>query len=432
MLVVVDADAQVEALEVAERIGQPGLEVDARLLEIDDGDAFVLVVVLVLVVMALFLVVIVVVVVIMIVVVVVVVIVIVVIVVVVIVVVGQLIPVLFVFVLVLVAVRVAVAGDAVLGVQAADRNADEPAVAHEGEADRTATHLEAAAGDVAVDFLLFLVFVLVVVLVFVVMLVLVVVVVVVRLVVVVRAVLVLVVVFSLFEGVQICGLGEPRDLVVVRLAGEAVEVPRHAAAATVEPKGTVLAVAVVGTAQVDDAAHALGHFVGDASGVHVHHAADSAGTVEQRAGALQDLHPLRDERVDRDGVVAARDRDVERVDAVFHDAYARAGEAMNDRASGGLRERAVVDARLVAHGRADAVGRHVLEFSGGDDGRRHGEPLTRQGMSHDDDLLDHLVGFGRGVLGMNRRCGSEAEHRQCRGYGQCPQEAADPRADRAR
>ena len=96
-------------------------------------------------------------------------------------------------------------------------------------------------------------------------------------------VLVLVVVFFLlFEGTHQCGLGVAGDVVVVGLAPEGVEVPRHvAAAAAAEPEGCVAAVAVVGAAHVEGALDALRHLLRDAARVDIDHAADGAGTVQQ-------------------------------------------------------------------------------------------------------------------------------------------------------
>ena len=225
VFVVVDAEPEVEVLEAVERVGQTSVEVNARLLKVDDGSVLGLLAVMLLVFV---------------------------------IVVGVLlvvVPGLFVFVFMFVVpVGMAVAGDAVHRVEATDGNPDGATIAYERETDGTAADLETAAGHVSADFLLVPVLVpgLVLVLVLVPM--------------VVIAVLILVVMLLLFlEGMQGRGLGEPGNVVVVRLAGEGVDVPRDVAPATVEPECSAPAVAVVGTAQVEGAADALRHFVGDAS-----------------------------------------------------------------------------------------------------------------------------------------------------------------------
>ena len=216
-------------------------------------------------------------------------------------------------------------------------------------------------------------------------------VVVIRLVVVVGAVLVFVVLLHLlhlFQSVQVRGLGEPGDVVVVRIAGETVEVPRQVAAAAVQPEGPVPAVAVVGAAQVEDAADPLRHFARDTSRVDIDHAADGAGAVEQGRRTLQDLHALGDEGVDRDRVVAAADGNVERVDAVLHDAHARAAETVDDGAPRARAVGTVVDARLVAHGGADVVHRLAFELVGVQHVAGLREPFVRQRVCQDEDLFD--------------------------------------------
>ena len=324
VFVVVDAEAEVEALEAVERVVETRLQIDARLLEGDDGRGFLAVVLFFFVVVVFLLVI----------------------------VVADL-----VFVVVFVVVPVvgmAVAGDAVLGVEDADGDSGEAALADDGEADGAAAGLGGAAGHMSADFLL--VFVLVLVFVFVLVFVLVVAFLV--------TVFVVVVLLLFLEGALSRGLGEAGDVVVVGVAREGVDVPRDIAAAAVEPEGPAPAVAVVGTPHVDGAVEAVGHFVRDAAGVDIHHAADGAGTVEQGRRALQDFHPLGEEGIDRDRVVAAADGDVERVDLFLHDAHALAAHAVDDRTPGAHAVGTVVDARLVADGRADVVHHLAFEFVG--------------------------------------------------------------------
>ena len=250
VFVVVDAEAEVEVLEAVERVGQAGFNIDARLIEVNDGQCLALPLVLVPVFVMFVLVL------------------------VIVLVVLMFVIVLAVAVLV-VPVGMAVAGDAVDGVEVADGDAHEAALADEGEADGTAADIEAAARQMPVRFL-----VLVPVLVVLVVLVLVLVVLVLVLVFVLVLVLV-VVLFLLFEGAHPRGLGVAGDVVVAGLAAEGVEVPCHVAAAAVEPEGRIAAVAVVGAAQVEGAEEALRHFLWDASRLDIDHAADGAGTVEQ-------------------------------------------------------------------------------------------------------------------------------------------------------
>ena len=148
---------------------------------------------------------------------------------------------------------------------------------------------------------------------------------------------------------------------------------------------------------------ALRHFVRDASRVHVDHAADCTGAVEQSRRALQDFHALRDEGVDRDGVVAAADGDVKGIDLFLHDAHPRAAEAVNDGAPRTHAVGTVVDARLVAHGRADVVHGLAFELVGVEHVARLCEPVARERVRQDDDLLDlgrlFLVGCVHGGRG---------------------------------
>ena len=348
MFVVVDAETEVEVLEAAEGIGQAGFQVDARLLEVDDGSALLAMLVLVLV-FVLFLVV----------------------------VFFLLVLAVFIVLVFVVSMGMAVAGDAVLGVEAADGDSDESAVVDPGEAGGTAADLEGAAGQASVDFLLLVFFVLVVVLFVVVLLVL------------VFLMLVLVVVlFLMLHGAQRRGLCEPGDVVVVRLAGEGIEVPGHVAAAAVHPDRAVLAVAVVGAAQLEGAAEALRHFLRDAFRVDIDHAADGAGAVEQRRRALQDFHALGHEWIDRHRVVAAADGNVKRVDPVLHDAHACGAQAVDDGAPRARAVGTVVYARFIAHGGPDIVHRLAFEFVGIQNLAGLRESFARKRVRRYDDLLD--------------------------------------------
>ena len=197
-----------------------------------------------------------------------------------------------------------------------------------------------------------------------------------------------VVLFLMLHGAQRRGLGVPGDVVVVRLAGEGVEVPRHVAAAAVHPDRAVLAVAVVGAAQLEGAAEALRHFLRDASRLDIDNAADGAGAVEQRRRPLQDFHAFRHEGVDRHRVVAAADGNVKRVDPFLHDAHACGAEAVDDGAPRARAVGTVVDARLIAHGGADVVHRLAFEFVGIQYIAGLRESIARERVCRYDDLLD--------------------------------------------
>ena len=99
------------------------------------------------------------------------------------------------------------AGNAVFAIQLGDRHADEAALAHEGEACRAAFEVQSAASHQAFHGL-FLLFVVVLFL-----------------------FIVIVVFFFLrfFQRMQRGGFGEAGNFVVVRLAGEAVQMPGEAA-----------------------------------------------------------------------------------------------------------------------------------------------------------------------------------------------------------
>ena len=213
---------------------------------------------------------------------------------------------------------------------------------------------------------------------------------VIRLVVVV-AVLFVVVVFLFLQGAQGGGLGKPGNVVVAGLAGEGVDVPSHVAAAAVDSERPVSAVAVVGAAQVEGAVGALGHLVRDAAGADIDHAADGAGAVEQGGRALQHFHALGDVGVDRDRVVAAAHGDIKGVDPFLHDPHARAAEAVDDGAPRAGAVGTVVDAGLVAHGRADVVHRLAFEFVGCQHIARLRESVACEGVCQDDDLLDDFL-----------------------------------------
>ena len=97
-------------------------------------------------------------------------------------------------------------------------------------------------------------------------------------------------------------------------------------------------------------------------------------------------------------MVAAADGNVQRVDPVLHDAHARAAEAVDDGAPRAHAVGAVVDARLVAHGRADVVHRLAFEFVGSQHVAGLRESVARERVRQDGDLLDAPPLFLRGSL----------------------------------
>jgi hypothetical protein len=154
--------------------------------------------------------------------------------------------------------------------------------------------------------------------------------------------------------------------------------------------------------------------MGDSAGVHVHHAADGAGAVQQGAGSFENLDAVGDERLDGHGVIRAGYRDVERVDAVFQDPHPRSRQPMNDRSAGRLAEVGGVNAGLVAHRLADAA----FDFSGELAtfqylaGQR--QTFGRKGMGSNDDLLDGSVcGRAAGLLGAMGCASNGATQRRC-------------------
>ena len=200
-----------------------------------------------------------------------------------------------------------------------------------------------------------------------------------------------VVLLHLLQAPKQGGFREAGNVVVVRVAREPVQVPAEAAAPAVEAERAVPAVAVVGRAHVDPAAHPVRDGVRDAAGVHIDHPADGPGAVHERPGALRDFDSLCDEGVHPDDVVGARHRDVQGVDAVFHDPHARPSESPDDGPPDGGAERGVVHPGFVADRRPDVLGRLALEVLPGDDIADLRESLAGEGVPDDEDLLEVAV-----------------------------------------
>ena len=111
-------------------------------------------------------------------------------------------------------------------------------------------------------------------------------------------------------------------------------------------------------------------------------------------------------------MVAAADGNVKRVDPVLHDAHPRTTEAVDDGAPRAHAVGTVVDARLVAHRRADVVHRLAFEFFGVQHVAGLCESVARERMRQDGDLLDAPRLFLRGSFSGERgsrqpRCGSQ-------------------------
>ena len=77
-------------------------------------------------------------------------------------------------------------------------------------------------------------------------------------------------------------------------------------------------IAVVGRTQLGRGFQFFRHRMRNAAGVNIHYAADGAGAVQERGRALQDFNALRQEGFDGRQVIRTGDRNVHRVDAVFH------------------------------------------------------------------------------------------------------------------
>ena len=154
------------------------------------------------------------------------------------------------------------------------------------------------------------------------------------------AVLVFVLVlFLFFKGVAVCRLGQAGDFDVVGAAPAAIEMPREAAAATVEAKRAAAAIAVVPATYFQPAVQFLGNGEGDAPGVNIDNAADGARAVQQSGRSLVDADLFDQERIHRHHVVAAGGGDVHGVDVVFHDANPGTFQPMNDGPAHGGAER---------------------------------------------------------------------------------------------
>ena len=209
-----------------------------------------------------------------------------------------------------------------------------------------------------------------------------------------------------FGCVRDLGFGEAGDVVVASLPDEAVEVPGEAVAAAVEAQGTAGAVAVVRAEQRDPTVDVLGGLLRNAAGLDVHHAANGAAAIQQRARAFEDLHALGQERLDGHGVVAAAGGDVHGVDAVFHHAHSGPGQAVYHRPADGRAEIRIVDARLAAEGGADA-GRHgLLQLLVGENRDGFRQPLAGERVGGNHHLLDSVglvIGLGLGCRGQRQR-----------------------------
>ena len=175
-------------------------------------------------------------------------------------------------------------------------------------------------------------------------------------------------VLHLLQGHQAGRLRVSWNVVVVPLAGEAVEMPGKVADAAIQAKRAVLVIAVVSPLRVELASDALRHLLRDASRARVHDATNGAGTVQQGCRPLVYLHPVCDERIHRHRVVAAGDGNVEGVDPILKHAHPRPGEAVNDGTTHRNPERTVVDADFAGHRLADVVDRPALEFLAGEHG----------------------------------------------------------------
>ncbi len=280
--------------------------------------------------------------------------------------------VMFFFVLV-VAVRfvpVRVSGYPVFDGKLAHGDADKETLANHGKSGGSALHLEAAGGQYTEDLLLF-VFVMFFLLILVVPL-----------------FLFFVFVLLLLARALSRGLREARNLVVVSLSGEPVQMPAEHPGTPIQAERTIPSLAVVCRLEVEPAADSRERVMRYPSRVHVDHSADRARAVQQRAGALEDLHLVRDERVDGHRVLGAGDGDVQRIDAVFHDSNARAVESMDHRPAEDSPERGVVDSRLIADRSAYVVSRLAVQFLSCQHVGGLGEAFCRQRVPQNDDLLD--------------------------------------------
>ena len=101
---------------------------------------------------------------------------------------------------------------------------------------------------------------------------------------------------------------------------------------------------------------------GDARVGSVDEAADRTRPIEQGCRPAHDLDPVRRERVDRDGMVGTRVRNIAHPDAVLEQVDPVAAQAPDDRSRGAAAEKGLVDARLIRQSLADRRLKFFLHF----------------------------------------------------------------------
>ena len=205
---------------------------------------------------------------------------------------------------------------------------------------------------------------------------------------------------------------EARNRDVVRLARVAGDVPAEILLGAVEPAGEAALVAGGVAAQFEAARHRFAFASRrDAAVDGIDDATDRAAAEQQRRRPLEHFDLVGEQRLDRDRVVRAQVRHVERAGAVEQHQHPLAGQAANDRAAGLGAEIARSHAELRGERLAEAAADVAGEIVAGQDhgGLREVHGARTQGARGYDDF------FEIGVLGQRRGNG---QHGQGRGQGQ--------------
>ena len=129
--------------------------------------------------------------------------------------------------------------------------------------------------------------------------------------------------------------------------------PGKGAVAAIQAQQTGVHVRGAVVAQLEATLHALDGPARDAIVDHIHHAANGAGTIEQRGGTAQHLHRVGQQCLDRHGVVGADIRGIGAAGAVLQDTHPRALLPANHRLPDTGTKGGIGDPGHVAQGVAD-------------------------------------------------------------------------------
>ena len=228
----------------------------------------------------------------------------------------------------------------------------------------------------------------------------------------------LIMVMFVFLGAQVCRFCIARDVVVVAVLGRAVQMPNEAATASVELEREGVAACRAVVARLRSAGQAVGRFLWNASGLHVHGTADGTGTVQQDARTAEHLNPFGNERFDGDRMVGTHDRCIHRIQAILHDAHPRAGQAMHHRPADDGTECRLMDAGLPAERGAEVDVSRPVQCFAVQTGRWHRQTLVAQRMRLDDQYFHIFF----------RHCRKRGNEEQQSGHeaGRIPPHASGP------